>query len=88
MLGDIVGRFAGDEFVVLVIGHLDNGALEHFVDRFDRVRSGPIGIPGDSLQVGVSIASSVRTRTIPAICKPRPRDARASNFSKFTRAQS
>jgi hypothetical protein len=46
LLGDIVRRFAGDEFVALVIGNLENGALEHFVHCIDSVRSEPIGIPG------------------------------------------
>jgi GGDEF domain-containing protein len=88
LLGDIVGRFAGDEFIALFIGYLNNGALEHFVDRIDRVRSEPIGIPGDSMQVGASIGVIRTHQDDPCDMQPRPRDTRASDFSKFTRAQS
>ena len=52
---DIVGRFAGDEFVALLIGDLENGALDRFVDRIHRVLTEPIDIPGGTLRVGASI---------------------------------
>jgi len=88
LLGDIVGRFAGDEFIALFIGYLNNGALEHFVDRIDRARSEPIGIPGDSMQVGASIGVIRTHQDDPCDMQPRPRDTRVSDFSKFSRAQS
>ena len=52
---DIVGRFAGDEFVALLTGELANGALERSVDRIHRVLTEPIDIPGGTLQLGASI---------------------------------
>lgn len=52
---DIVGRLAGDEFVALLVGDLQNGALDRFVDRIRRVLSEPLEIPGGTLQLGASI---------------------------------
>jgi diguanylate cyclase (GGDEF)-like protein/PAS domain S-box-containing protein len=52
---DIVGRFAGDEFVALLIGELNSGGLERSVERIHRVLTEPIEIPGGTLQLGASI---------------------------------
>jgi diguanylate cyclase (GGDEF)-like protein/PAS domain S-box-containing protein len=52
---DIVGRFAGDEFVALLIGDLADNGLERSVDRIHRVLTEPIDIPGGTLQLGASI---------------------------------
>lgn len=52
---DIVGRFAGDEFVALLIGDHANGTLERSVERIHRVLTEPIDIPGGSLHLGASI---------------------------------
>ncbi|MEV5361136.1 GGDEF domain-containing protein, partial [Micrococcus luteus] len=52
---DIVGRFAGDEFVALLIGELADDAVEHSVQRIHRVLTEPIDIPGGTLQLGASI---------------------------------
>ncbi|WP_237570533.1 diguanylate cyclase [Mycolicibacterium lacusdiani] len=52
---DIVGRLAGDEFVALLIGELEDGALERFVGRIRDVLTEPIEIPGGTLHLGASI---------------------------------
>lgn len=52
---DIVGRFAGDEFVALLTGELGNGSLDRFVDRIHHVLTEPIEIVGGALQLGASI---------------------------------
>lgn len=58
---DIVGRFAGDEFVALLTGNLENGALGRFVDHLHRVLAEPIDVPGGKLRLGASIGV-IRTR--------------------------
>lgn len=52
---DIVGRFAGDEFVALLTGDVGNGALDRFVDRIHSVLTEPIDVAGGSLRIGASI---------------------------------
>ena len=52
---DVVGRLAGDEFVALLIGELEDSALQRFVERIHRVLTEPIGIPGGTLNVSASI---------------------------------
>lgn len=52
---DIVGRFAGDEFVALLTGDVGNGALDRFVDRIHHVLTEPIDVAGGSLRIGASI---------------------------------
>ncbi len=96
---DIVGRFAGDEFVALLVGELENGALARFVDRIHRVLTEPIEIPGGTLRVGASIgviqthhddsrdAASLLRDADSAMYAAKAKGRRASHFSKFTRTQ-
>lgn len=65
---DIVGRFAGDEFVALLTGNLENGALERFVGRIRGVLAEPIDVPGGRLQLSASVGY-IRTH------RDDPRDA-------------
>jgi len=68
---DIVGRFAGDEFVALLVGELENGALDRFVDRIHRVLTEPMEISGGTLRGWVrASASSGRTPTIHGMRRP------------------
>lgn len=96
---DIVGRFAGDEFVALLIGDLENAALDRFVERIQTVLAQPIEVPGGTLQVGASIgviqthhadsrdAASLLRAADTAMYAAKAKGRRASNFSKLTRAQ-
>lgn len=96
---DIVGRFAGDEFVALLVGELESGALERFVERIHRVLTEPIEIPGGTLRVGASIgviqthlddsrdAASLLRDADSAMYAAKAKGRRASHFSKLTRTQ-
>lgn len=77
---DIVGRFAGDEFVALLIGELVSGDLERSVDRIHRVLIEPIDIPGGTLQLGASIGVVRTHRTDERDAATLLRDADAAMY--------
>lgn len=93
---DVVGRLGGDEFVALLIGELEDSALQRFVERIHRVLTEPIGIPGGTLNVSASIGvvQIARGDSRDAVALLREADAamyaakakgrRASHFSRMT----
>jgi len=84
---DIVGRFAGDEFVALLLGHLDEAALEGFVARIQRVLSEPIAIPGGALKVGASIGVIQTHHDDPRDAASLLRDADAAMYAAKARGR-
>jgi diguanylate cyclase (GGDEF)-like protein/PAS domain S-box-containing protein len=52
---DVVGRLAGDEFVVLLVGFADGSELHELTLRIKRVLVEPMSVAGSSVQMGASI---------------------------------
>jgi diguanylate cyclase (GGDEF)-like protein len=54
---DVVCRFAGDEFVVLVVGPIDSDGLAAMTARIDEMITEPVLIEGRVVRVGASIGA-------------------------------
>lgn len=58
---DLVCRFAGDEFVVLLVGAITADGLAALADRIDKMITEPVSIAGRVARLGVSIGTVVTT---------------------------
>jgi diguanylate cyclase (GGDEF)-like protein/PAS domain S-box-containing protein len=54
---DLVCRFAGDEFVVLLVGPIDDDGLADITRRIDELITQPVMVGGRVVQVGASIGA-------------------------------
>lgn len=52
---DIVGRFGGDEFVILLVGHLTRDDVDLLVGRLHAALDEPVAVDGTTLRIQVSI---------------------------------
>jgi diguanylate cyclase (GGDEF)-like protein/PAS domain S-box-containing protein len=66
---DVVCRLAGDEFVVLLVGHLDDAELAAVTARIRTMASEPVSVAGFTVHMGASIG----------VVHTEPQDARDAN---------
>lgn len=55
---DVIARYGGDEFVIVITDNLDNGAAQTVMDKIQHAITQPFSLSGNTIDIGVSIGLS------------------------------